>query len=459
MNQYTRKLLATAGALAVATTAATAVVSASPVSAWPSFSSSSPGTHHDSDGNGEDREDTGHTSPGAEDSHIHTSMGWQPGDHDTCSKDLHDSFTVIGADGKRYETWHPSVVTDPDTGVKCTFGHEHGDDPTTSDIFDLVSRELSAPGFEDQAGIPFGLTSEASTEYAQQAGVDIAHRHEDHVGHKVVVLNDVTLINADHSQGYVLDPSGDPVECDYLMKMHQGSHSSDATKNSSHELIYAAQCSDGTELVVSHLTSLGNPNEFTQTCSDKVISTAGSNLPAGQGGRRRIPDLECLTTSDDIWATYETWEVESAITTADGKTLASFDPWFGIRNPSRYFDNNTSDLTNGGRPMVDLAGMFEGEAYPWSEVTPGMDKNDPDSPFNGAQRDSYVADTIVDNHGGVTTWYTDPYGGNASTTPFAGSVRQHISATSNGNLPELARQAFGFSRDYGGRGSGVHAPN
>lgn len=447
MNMYARKLLATTGAVVMATAA---VVGAAPASAWSSFSSSS---------SVEDREDTTHTDHAPEDSHIHTSMGWQPGDQDTCSKELHDSFTVIGADGKRYETWHPTVVTDPETGLECTFGHEHGDDPTTSDIFDLAARELSAPGFEDQAGIPFGLTSEASTDYAQQAGVDVAHRHEDHVGHKVVVLNDVTLINTDRSQGYVLDQAGAPVVCDYLMKLHQGSHSSDATKNNSHELIYAAQCTDGTELVVSHLTSLGNPNEFTQTCSDKVITTAGSNLPAGEGGRRRIPDLECLTTSDDIWATYETWEVDSRITTAGGETLASFDPWFGIRNPSRYFDNNTTDPANGGRPMVELAGMFDDESSPWSEITPGMDKNDPASPFDGAQRDSYVAETIVDNQDGPVIWYTDPYGGNASTTPFAGSVRQYIAATSNTHLPGLARQAFGFSHDYGAPGSGVHAPN
>lgn len=432
-NQWTTM----AASVGITILGATAALSGTPVTAGPVFSSSSSST-----------------LPEVEHPGSHATSGWQPTEHDTCSKELHDSFSVIGADGKTYGTWHPSVVTDPATGTECTFGHEHGDDPTDSDIFAFVAEKLAAPGSAGQAGIPFGLTSEASTHYAGEV-----HRHEDHVGHKVVVLNDIRLINADRGQGYVRDAAGEPIVCDYLMKLHQGSHSSDATKNNSHEIIYGAQCTDGTEMVVSHLTNMGNPNEFTQTCSDKVITTAGSNLPASTEGRRRIPDLECLTTSDDIWATYETWEVASRITTADGEVLAGFDPWFGIRNPSRYFDNTASDPSDAGRPMLELSGLFDDTAAPWSGVTPGMDKNDPDSPFDGSQRDAYVAETTINNAGGPSTWYTDPYGGNASTTPFTGSVRQYIAATSNGDLPPLARQAFGFSQDYGAPGSGVHAPN
>lgn len=394
------------------------------------------------------------------DSHVHQKMGWQPTEFDTCPKELHDSFMVTGPDGKRYETWHPPTGEDPVTGVNCTFGHEHGDDPRTSDIYDFVVDKLAAPGDKDRAGLPFGFTGEASTIYAEESGAGLAHRHEDHVGHKVFVLNDVQLRDADRTQGYVRDDSGAPVVCDYLMKFHQGTHSSDATKNNAHEIIYGARCSDGTEMVVSHLTKLGNPNEFTQVCSDKVITTAGSDLPPNpDGGRRRIPDLECLQNSDDVWATYETWETVSRIETADGRTLAAFDPWFGVRNPSRYFDNRAADLADGTRPLVELVDLFDDLNWPWSEVTPGMEKNDPASPFNGAQRDTYVAETRVDNGDGPTTWYTDPYGGNASREPFPGSVRQYISDTSNLHLPELERQAFGFSRDYGDADTGVHAPN
>ena len=53
---------------------------------------------------------------------------WTPGPNDTCTKEQHDAYSVVGPDGKLYPTWHPP--TDPEFG--CTFGHEHGADPRTS---------------------------------------------------------------------------------------------------------------------------------------------------------------------------------------------------------------------------------------------------------------------------------------------------------------------------------------
>jgi predicted small secreted protein len=53
---------------------------------------------------------------------------WTPGTGDTCTREIHDRYSVVAPDGKRYNTWHPPV--DPGTG--CTFGHEHGRDPRSS---------------------------------------------------------------------------------------------------------------------------------------------------------------------------------------------------------------------------------------------------------------------------------------------------------------------------------------
>ena len=39
---------------------------------------------------------------------------WTPGPNDTCTKDQHDAYSVVGPDGKLYPTWHPPV--DPKTG-------------------------------------------------------------------------------------------------------------------------------------------------------------------------------------------------------------------------------------------------------------------------------------------------------------------------------------------------------
>ncbi|PMD04013.1 hypothetical protein, partial [Brevibacterium paucivorans] len=78
--------------------------------------------------------------------------------------------------------------------------------------------------------------------------------------------------------GYARDASGKPIECDYLMKVHQGSHSKDALSNNAHELFYAVRCSDGTEMAVTTLTPFGQPNEYIRNCTDEKVQTSGSDL-------------------------------------------------------------------------------------------------------------------------------------------------------------------------------------
>jgi len=48
----------------------------------------------------------------------------------TCSQAIHDSYVATGPDGKLYRTWHPQKHASG-----CTFAHEHGDNPSTSNIF------------------------------------------------------------------------------------------------------------------------------------------------------------------------------------------------------------------------------------------------------------------------------------------------------------------------------------
>ena len=51
----------------------------------------------------------------------------------TCSAQVHDRYVVRGPDGVLYRTWHPQVV-DNGAGGTCTFAHEHGVDPATSQL-------------------------------------------------------------------------------------------------------------------------------------------------------------------------------------------------------------------------------------------------------------------------------------------------------------------------------------
>ena len=70
---------------------------------------------------------------------------WTPGPNDSCTKEQHDAYSVVGPDGKLYPTWHPPV--DATTG--CSFGHEHGRDPRGSDLYLIVG------------DMPLGVANEA----------------------------------------------------------------------------------------------------------------------------------------------------------------------------------------------------------------------------------------------------------------------------------------------------------
>jgi hypothetical protein len=145
---------------------------------------------------------------------------------------VHDRYSTLGPDGKRYPTWHPPV--DPLTG--CGFGHEHGRDPRGSALY------------RDVGDIPFGYANEQLD--AANLGL---RRHEDHVGHKIEWENDIVLRS--NGAGGLLD-----VRCDVLTKLHQGTHSADAFTNNLHELNYHLRCSDRTELHVTLLTAIGRPS-------------------------------------------------------------------------------------------------------------------------------------------------------------------------------------------------------
>ncbi len=391
---------------------------------------------------------------------------WAPTAHDTCSAELHESFAVVGPDGRRYPTWHPPVVLDPATGEECTFGHEHGSDPRGSDIFRWVVKHFTRKGRAAFAGIPFGLVNQALDDWAAQPGNESTPtRAEDNVGHKVDFANDVQLLAADGRT-----PLG--VECDFLFKLHQGSHSSDATRNNVHELIYAAKCSDGTKIIAATLSAFGAPNEFHSSCAPGgvVPSSGAPAYPAGEGSRS-IPDRRCVDTyvlvppsqGSSLWAVYESWRSSNVLRAADGSALAFFDPDFAVFNPARFADITPAQPQGIGR-LVELAwldGDYRANRWPWTDVGPlePFPYTDPRSPFDGAQREFSLGQTRVANGNGPRYWFTDAYGGRGATTPFPGSVRQLVGPVDNSYQPALERQLFGRGVDHGGHGTGVHAPN
>lgn len=385
-----------------------------------------------------------------------STRAWVPAAADTCPAAVHDRYSVIGPDGRRYPTWHPPTTIDPATGRSCTFGHEHGDDPSTSDLYRWVAEHLAATGQEAYSGLPFGHATEALDTFAA-ANAGTAKRSEDHVGYKVTVANDVPLLGAD---GAALGTT-----CDYLTSVHQGSHSPDALSNNAHELVYAVRCSDGTELISTTVSRFGEPGVYERGCEPGTrITTIDNGYPAGAGARL-IPDRECVernvlvpagrTTS--VWALYEKWTSVNALELPGGAPLARYETSFGVFNPSRYAGPSTTigrtlplcwetaadgDRANG----VDCASAIAGTPF-----------DDARSPFDGTRRDVYLAGTTVQNPGTTRRWWTDPYGRNASPTPFPGGVCQLVSASGTPGQADARIQVFGRNRNYDA--AGVHAPN
>jgi hypothetical protein len=372
---------------------------------------------------------------------------WTPGPNETCTKEQHDAFFAVGPDGKKYPTWHPP--NDPVTG--CRFGHEHGRDPRGSNLYGRVGP------------MPFAYANEQLDIWDPQNP-----RHEDHVGHKVEWENDVRM----HVGSNVAAPLVD-VRCDVLVKLHQGTHSKDAFTNNLHELIYHIRCNDGTAMHVTMMAAIGTPGEFTRSCNGEQRVFVGPptplNSPRG-GGHRIIPDKECVlqhmlvggTRDGNFGVLHESWQTSNQIKREDGHAIASFDPYFQVPLPSRYYDAAAPNLV--GRP-VDMCYFTEpngdrARGGPCEEATsngqiPGVSWDDPRSPFNGVRRFVDINGNHIDNEDGPAVWYTDPFGRHGKTSPFPGSIRQVVAKVHNTLNPH--GPGLGHHRNYGG--PGVRAPN
>lgn len=363
---------------------------------------------------------------------------WAPSGTDTCTPAIHDAYSVVGPDGYRYPTWHPAV--DPATG--CTFGHEHGRDPSGSDLY----REVG--------DIPFGYANQ----HLLASGFGNA-RVEDHVGHKVEWENDM-LMEVGNTGTATFS-----IRCDVLTKLHQGTHSPDAFTNNLHEVAYHIRCTDGTAFSATLLTPIGTPGELIPNCDRERPITAGTPTPPNSpdgGGIRRLPDGLCVQERlaasgnhphfDGIL--HENWEISASLRRADGHWLVAFGPYYQVMDPSRYYDaaaerqmSRPIDLCY--QPAVRGRGRCAGlaDSVAW---------NDPRSPFKGVRRVVDVNGNHLDNADGPTVWWTDPLGRRGSPQPFPGSIRQWVARHSNKGL-DLRGAVMGRDRSYDA--PGVRAPN
>ncbi len=375
---------------------------------------------------------------------------WTPGPKDDCTAEIHNRYSVVGPDGKLYPTWHPPI--DPATG--CSFGHDHGRDPSGSALYAALGP------------IPFGYANEQLDTY------DPANpRHEDHFGHKIEWENGIHLHFGSPAADALFD-----IRCDVLTKLHQGTHSKDAFTNNLHELAYHIWCSDGTGLHLTILAAIGDPGGFTRSCDGTTEVAVGpptpANSPAG-GGRRLIPDRVCVDQHvlvapgqrSDFGALHESWQTSNSIEREDGHGLVFFNPYFQVFLPSRFYDPKVFPLV--GRPIAvcyevtPTGARAQGEECDQSTANGtivGVTFDDPRSVFNGVDRVVDVNANVVDNADGPELWYTDPFGKHGRTAPFPGSIQQFISRINNtrGGL-NASGPGIGQDRSYGG--PRVHSPN
>ncbi|MCI0432630.1 MAG: hypothetical protein L0271_03125 [Gemmatimonadetes bacterium] len=223
------------------------------------------------------------------------------------------------------------------------------------------------------------------------------------------------------------------------------------------------------------LSAIGTPGEFVASCDRdrhvKVGPAKPANSPTG-GGKRAIPDRSCVDrhmlvppgqSSNFNSALHESWETSNSIRTVDGHTIASFDPYFQVLFPSRFHDPLLPDAV--GRPIDicyettptgECARGDECEASTGNGAIAGIRYDDPRSQFNGVLRFVDINGNRIRNEAGPEIWYSDPFGRNARSEPFPGSIRQYIAKVDNGGR-EGHGPVIGRKRDHGG--PGVRAPN
>ncbi|BBD57383.1 hypothetical protein NIES2109_01490 [Nostoc sp. HK-01] len=323
---------------------------------------------------------------------------WSPAKTGECPKWMHDTYWTKAEDGKVYPTWHPPVDFNPETNMYCTYGHEHGDDPRSSEVFNIV-------------GMPaFGYVSEQ-----QEVNSPSHARHEDHFGHKVLVANNWYMYNAKNTSL--------KTTCDVTIKLHMGSHSPDALTNTAHEMFVGGKCDGEEPFNLKHFALFGKAGQFkepeTSLCSLFVVAGISPN-PIDQpldGVHRAIPTKECFvrgTQKEQLAGVFD----RSREFWLTGFAGGSF--YFNLKNPSRFFDSSSATKIsrtvdtcyNSSHPMSKSL-LCQEVLAAGSKVT----WDDPRSPFRGTVNSNshFSALAFADSPNSVI--YTDAYGKNAKTAP------------------------------------------
>ncbi len=259
--------------------------------------------------------------------------------------------------------------------------------------------------------------------------------------------------------------------CDVAYKVHTDTHSAAAFVDNAHEVFHYARCENGSELIYRALHPFGSRGEFNMHCDQQAGPTVTVAQPDGRrdgdAGSREVPASPCFEDQvlvpegqrsdwfpfDERWTLYQTVDSDEF-----GRFFIQFQIFTDL--PARYWNGerlaHTIDLcyVTGDRQVRD-----DDFCEPLRNADPGrrVAWDDPASPFNGADRQVFMADLRLDNDAQQNDWYTDIHGGIWSPQPFPGSIRQHV-----GDTPIDAAASYRPSPIRSievESGTGIHAPN
>lgn len=362
-----------------------------------------------------------------------------------CSKAVHNRYWVRDSNGVTHPSWHPPV--DPVSG--CHFAHEHGDDPRTS------------PNYAFADGVPFGLT---------HGDNGTLMRHEDHVGHKVVVQSNWGLVDGNPQNGR--QPDSDVIRqtgfrCDWLSKLHQGSWSRDALANNAHEYFLNLRCTDGVSLKLKQLVTFGPPELVTNICNNPsveqsqalvkpentsqafptgVAATSGTAVTQALDGKREFACIDNLIWKERL---EELWKSDGVIELPGGGFI-QYSPYYIVLNPARYLDHQWSarGAADGYVSSLDLCfddnAAYRGQPMGFCQSVPEelgeLDsrarQRDERNPMNGTRRVIHPKSIIVyseneTGNGSLVTFCTDQLGRNARMPDedgcASGEIEQQVS--------------------------------
>jgi hypothetical protein len=370
---------------------------------------------------------------------------WNPSKVGDCPKWLHDTYWVKADDNKIYPTWHPPVDFNPETNKYCTYGHEHGDDPRASEVFNI-------------GGMPaFGYVNEQlATNNPNNVSV---HRHEDHFGHKVRVANNWKMYNPNN---------GSTILCDAIYKVHMGSHSPDALTNTAHEMLASGKCDGKEPFNLKYFALFGEPGSFkepeTNSCNLYVssgITPSPTNQPAG-GVHRSIPTTGCFKRGT---TTEQNTDVDKRTKEFWLTNFAGKDVYLSINNPSRYYDpNSTTKIARTVDLCYDSTHPLSKTLHCQEVLAAGsrVTWDDTRSPFRGTtQIQSHISGLIFPNSS-TSVVYTDAYGKNSSSSPdpSRGVTLKQIVPKQGFYFNVDGQDSLFSDIDYSALGkNGVRAPN